>query len=167
MNDPRTFAGSGWRLAGPLRTAAVFCACIVVVAACSESSKRVSEPLPSSATSHLATTHVVTDPGKLAARHEWLDEGQVFSSALQSGPLEKAVTDLEHGEVTDSGNKSEYPAIIAAMENLAKLPDAMYTRAQEVQGRAYVARIDKFFHLRAIRGCNWPSARKVCWIHPS
>jgi hypothetical protein len=114
----------------------------------------------------VATTVEVKDPGYLAARQEWLDEGRVWSSADQGGPLDLAVTDLEHGEVADSGNRSQYLATIAALENLVKMPDAMDTRAQDAEARAAVAQIDQFFHLRVTRGCNWPSALKACWITP-
>jgi hypothetical protein len=147
---------------------AVFGICGVVVAACSSPSppRPTSKPLPGSTASAQATTIEHKDPGYLAARQEWLDEGQVWSSAGQGGPLELAVTDLEHGEVTDSGNKSEYPAITAALTNLVKLPDAMDTPAQDAEARAAVAQIDQFFHLHVTRGCDWPSALKACWITP-
>jgi hypothetical protein len=122
----------------------------------------MSGPLPRSTTSAVAT-NALKDRDYLPAMREWLAEGRVIGGAAESIPLDMAVTDLEHGEVTDSKNKAEYSSIIAVIKNLAHLPDAMDTPAQDAQARADVVKIDKFFHLLVISGCNWPSARKSCW----
>jgi hypothetical protein len=84
--------------------------------------------------------------------------------AGQGLPLEMAVTDLQHGELADPGNRSEYSAIIAALRNFMDVPDTEDTPAQVAELRADVAKIDKFFRLSGNRGCNyWPSTRKACW----
>jgi hypothetical protein len=159
---------AGPRTAGSLRTAAVFGVCVAVVAACSASPaprpEPLSEPRPRSTASASAATHVLKRRGYLAARREWLDEGSVIGGPAQGVPVARAVTDLEDGEVTDSGNKSEYPAIIAALKYFANMPDTDVTAAQEARARAYAVEIDKFFHLRGNRSCySWPSTRKACW----
>jgi hypothetical protein len=102
--------------------------------------------------------------GYFAPRKEWLAEGDVIGSAAEGLPLERAVTDLEHGEVSDSGSTSGYPAIIAALKNFMSIPDTEDTPAQDAQARADAVRIDKFFHLRGNRACDhWPSTRRACW----
>jgi hypothetical protein len=150
------------RQAGRLEAVAVFGACLVAVAGCSSSAGPT--PLVRSTNAAVSAMNEVKNRGYLAARRQWLDEGQVWSSAGQAGPLARAIADLEHGQVTDSATRAEYQTIIAAIENLARLPDAMATSAQDAEAQAAVARIDLFFHLHAIRRCNWPSARKECWI---
>lgn len=109
-------------------------------------------------------THVVRHYGYLAARRQWLKEGNVIDSAAQGIPLQKVIVDLEHSHVASSRKRSEYRAAIAALRGLERFPDAMDTHADDVRARAETIKIDKFFHLRAKRSCNaWPSTRKVCW----
>jgi ribonuclease HI len=168
MDNPQAMTVPARPRAGSLQTAAVFAVCVAVSAACSASPaprpKPLPEPRPRSTASASAANHVLKRGGYLAARREWLDEGSVIGGPDQDLPVERAVTDLEQGEVTDSGNKSEYPAIIAALKVFVNMPDTDVTAAQDAQARADAVKIDKFFHLRGKRSCyGWPSTRKACW----
>jgi hypothetical protein len=170
VRDSQGVTGPRKPSTGSLWLAAVFGACIIVVSACASSpssqQKLASEPqaTTTTSTSPSAAPHVVGRPGYIAARKEWLAEGNVIGSAGQSVPIDKALTDLERGEITDSGNKSGYPAIIAALKNFASIPDAMVTAAQQVEGRVDTVEIDKFFHMPGNLPCTrWPSSRKACW----
>jgi hypothetical protein len=141
---------------------------IVVVTACTSPSgsqhNQGPKPRSSITTSDSPPTRAAGRPGYSAARKEWFAEGKVIGSAGQSIPIEKALADLERGEIIDSGNRSAYPAIIAALKNFESFPDAMVTRAQRVQGQADTVKIDRFFHIDGNLPCTrWPSSRKACW----
>jgi hypothetical protein len=155
----------GRPLATALQTAAVVGACAAVITGCSPSSG--SKPLSESRVANSASTSAAQVPGRrgyLAARKEWLDEGDVIGGADQGLPLARAVTDLEHGEAADSGERSQYQAVIAALKNFMSIPDTEDTPAQDARARADAMKIDKFFHLRGNRACtNWPSTRLACW----
>jgi hypothetical protein len=164
MSQAITVPGGRW--AGALRAAAVFGVCAGVVAACSSSPaprpKLLSSTRPTSTASASAATHVLRRGGYPAARKAWLAEGEAIDTAGQGIPLERAVTDLGHAEVTGSGIKSGYPAVIAALKNLEHFPDAMDTQAEDAQARADAEKIDRFFRLSGNRGCSsWPSTRKL------
>jgi hypothetical protein len=138
----------------------------VAIAACSSSPAPKTRPgaLPGSVAAASAASHAPRHRGYRAARREWLAEGRVVGGAGQGLLLEMAVTDLQHGELADPENRSEYPAIIAALRNFMDVPDSEDTPAQVADLRADVAKIDKFFRLSGNRGCNhWPSTRKACW----
>jgi hypothetical protein len=138
---------------GFMPSAVVFGLCIVVVSACASPSSQ-----------QRLTAQSRTTSNYIAAKKEWLAEGKVIGSASQSVPIEKALADLERGEMTDSGNKSAYAAIIAALKNFAIMPDAMVTPAQRAQGRADTVKIDRFFHIDGNQPCaRWPSSRTACW----
>lgn len=150
---------------GWIRTVAVSGICLMAAVACSTAPGHRPEPATAPGTTTPASSRMKAPgkPGYLAAKHEWLAEGRVWSSADQAGPLQIADADLRHGEMTDAGNTSEYPTIISAIRNLARLPDAMDTPAQDARAAYDVEKVDKFFRLRVARGCNWPSALRASW----
>ena len=81
----------------------------------------------------------------------------MISGAEQNVPLGIAVTDLAHGEVTDTGNTSGYPAAIAAIENFETLPLTGSTPAQSARAAADLTKIDRFFHVPLLKACGMAS----------
>jgi hypothetical protein len=94
------------------------------------------------------------DPGYQAARQQWLAEGLVVSGAAQNPPLDLAVTDLEHGEVTGSARTSAYPAAIAAIRNLESIPLTSTTPAERHHAAADLAKLGRFFHAPRLGPCG-------------
>jgi hypothetical protein len=140
-------------------TAVIICAC--------GSSRPLTTTAAQAASSSSATpndSQGARRPGYSAARKEWLAEGDVIGSAAQSLPIERAIADLARGEHTDAGNTSTYPAVIAVLKSFASIPDAMVSKAQQVQGRADAIKLDQFFRIDGnIQCARWPSTAKSCW----
>jgi hypothetical protein len=112
---------------------------------------------PTTATTLASASTTLADPsgpGYEAARQQWIGEGLVGGSALQNTALALAVVDLEQGEKTDSGNRSDYPASIAAIEDMERLPITSVTAAQSAEFNADVATVNGLFDLRgSIASC--------------
>lgn len=94
------------------------------------------------------------DPGYRAARAQWIAEGLVVSGAAQNPPLDLAVTDLQHGEVTDAAGTSEYPVAIAAIRDFESIPLTSTTRAERRRADADLAKIGRFFHISLPSPCG-------------
>jgi len=73
---------------------------------------------------------------------------------MENAPLSLAVIDLESGGKTDMGNKSEYPAVIASIESIERLPDANVTPAQSAEFQSDQSFIDSFFNLQSPPSCS-------------
>jgi len=62
--------------------------------------------------------------------------------------------DLEQGETTDSGNRSQYPAVVAAIEDFERLPITNVTPAQDAEGNSDIALVNGFFGLSQMVSCG-------------
>jgi hypothetical protein len=69
----------------------------------------------------------------------------VGGSSLQNTALSLAVIDLESGEESDTGNRSEYPAVIAAIEDIERLPITSVTPAESAEFKSDGSLVDGFF----------------------
>ncbi len=76
------------------------------------------------------------------------------SSNLQNSALSLAVIDLEQGERTDTGNRSHYPSVTAAVEAFERLPITSVTPAQDAEANADIALVNQFFGLSQTRSCG-------------
>jgi hypothetical protein len=102
------------------------------------------------------------DPGYRAARQQWIAEALVVGSAGQNAPLQLAVADLDHGEITDAGRKAGYDVAVAAIKGLERIPLTSATRAQRARAAADLSKLDAFFHVRLLTTCgvaSGPAAR--------
>jgi hypothetical protein len=79
------------------------------------------------------------------ARTQW-QQGATAISADQGKYWLTAAADLTAGEVTDGGNTSGYLAAITALGELAALPDAQQTPAQNAAFHADIAALNTFFN---------------------
>jgi hypothetical protein len=130
-------------------------ACVALIAGCgSASTSALSSGRLATASETSTASSLPADPGYQAARQQWIAEGSLMSGAEQNVPLGIAVTDLEHGEVTDTGNTSGYPAVIAAIENFETLPLTDNTPAQQARGAADLTKIDRFFRVPVLTACG-------------
>ncbi len=116
----------------------------------SSSSSTTTTRVPSSASTTFATP---SGPGYAAARQQWIGAGLVMSSAAQNTALALAVLDLEHGETADTGNRSQYPAVIAAIEDIERLPITGVSAAQSAQFTADEATVTAFFDVPSLVSC--------------
>jgi hypothetical protein len=94
------------RRIGPVASLVAAGVCALLAAGCSPAmpgSPAGQRPAPGPAAAGSASP---ADPGYRAARQQWIAEGLVVSSAAQNPPLDLAVTDLQHGEVTDAAGRS-------------------------------------------------------------
>jgi hypothetical protein len=84
---------------------------------------------------------------------------------LQNTPLELAVSDLQRGESTHTGDTSDYATVIAAIEDFETLPDSDFTPADAAEARKDGAVILPFFGISesgpspSYGDCNvpWPN----------
>jgi hypothetical protein len=58
-----------------------------------------------------------------------------------------AVIDLDSGAESDPGNRSRYPAVIAAIEDMERLPITSVTPAQSAEFQSDESLVDDFFRL--------------------
>src|SRR5215472_10463473 len=122
--------------------------CALLAAACASASTPTSSSGPRPTASSTSTTRALpADPGYQAAKQQWIAEGLVFGGADQNPPLQLAVADLERGEVTDTGNKTEYQAAIADIYGVESVPLTDTTPAQRRRGAADISKLDRFFHI--------------------
>jgi hypothetical protein len=113
---------------------------------------------PSTITESNSTTETTSPtpsgPGYTAARQQIIGEGLVGGGYLENVPWGLAVFDLKSGEYTDTGNKSEYPTVITALQNLETLPDTDATPAQQAEARSDVSVLNGFFGLEQAASCG-------------
>jgi hypothetical protein len=79
------------------------------------------------------------------ARTQW-QQGATAISAEQGKFWLAAAADLTAGEVTDTGDTSGYLAAIKALTELAALPDAQQTPAQNAEFHADIKTLNTFFN---------------------
>jgi hypothetical protein len=63
--------------------------------------------------------------------------------------------DLQQGETTDTGNRSQYPSVVAAIENFERLPITDVTPAQDAEGNSDIALVNRFFDLSQMVSCGF------------
>lgn len=79
------------------------------------------------------------------ARSQW-QQGASAISAEQGKFWLAAAADLTAGKLTDSGDTSGYVAAIKALTQLAALPDAQQTPAQNAEFHADITALNTFFN---------------------
>jgi hypothetical protein len=98
-------------------------------------------------TSTSTTSALPSGSDYAAARQQWIGDGLVESGYLQDTALSLAVMDLEQGETTDTGNRSQYASVIAAIEDFERLPITSVTPAENVEANSDFVLVNKFFGL--------------------
>jgi len=136
----------------------------VMVSGCTRAAVISAQPLGASSSPTLApataapaapTASPVVDPAPPAttrstthfyakARTQWT-QGASAISAQEGLYWSKAASDLQAGENTDSGDTSGYPKAIDELKNLAALPDAQQTPAQNAQYHTDIDDLNAFF----------------------
>ncbi len=101
---------------------------------------------PGGGGSPAATRH-----GYQSALAQW-KAGATAISAQQGGYWLKAAADLKAGEGTDAGTTSGYPSAINELTELAALPDAQQTPAQNARYHADIGALDAFFATPGLYG---------------
>jgi hypothetical protein len=94
--------------------------------------------------------YAVRDRGRSgyeAARAQWIGDAVVVATGPQNWPLKLAVTDLQRGEVSDTGNTAGYSAAIAAIKKFETMPITDVTPVIGATETAEIAIIDRFFDL--------------------
>jgi hypothetical protein len=62
--------------------------------------------------------------------------------------------DLKQGATTDMGNRSQYPSVIAAIEDFERLPITSVTPAQDAEANSDIALVNRFFGLPQLGACG-------------
>jgi hypothetical protein len=106
-------------------------------------------PVPQqSATTHpspAATTKQVSNPGYSTALAQW-KKGATAISAQQGAYWLAAAGLLQAAEITDSGNTSGYQVAASELRDLAALPDAQQTPAQNAEYHHDIDALNSFFN---------------------
>ncbi len=108
-------------------------------------------------TSTTTTSGAPSGPNYESARQQWIGDGLVASSYLQNSALSLAVIDLERGEAADTGNRSQYASVIAAIEDFERLPITSVTPALNAEGGSDIELVNTFFglpHTTTLDGCG-------------
>lgn len=115
---------------------------------------------PPAAAASAATTHVAARlSGVPLARHEWL-LGARASSASEGGYWVSAATALTGAS---AGTQADRRAA-AQLRQLASLPDAQGTPAQQAEGGADAIALNAFFATNGLYGVNAPSATVAAFV---
>jgi hypothetical protein len=107
-------------------------------------SPRSQAPTTSTTSTTSTTTTSQTPAGFVAAKHEW-QQGAAAISADQGTYLNQAATDLSNAIVAGEGNTSGYSSAVQELQQLASLPDADQTPAQNSEFQSDTMALNTFF----------------------